>query len=395
MKFEEFIEKTKYMGLTRKENAEGRRVLMAAIAERSAVNELPDHAMSRVSMPLVFINKLFAKPMPIILAIALFAAGGVSYAAENSLPGDVLWPVKVNVNEEVRLAFALSPEGKAEWEALRAERRLEEAGVLAAEGQLNAETGAVIQARLNEHLNSSLHYVEGKEERAEAIVRFEAAIKAHQQIWAEIASGEVESAQNDSKTNNAKAELLRLRGEVEKLGVILTKAGVKAEEKILATGAEAEIKAEVEKKLSAARKKVAEVKASLAKENTKGEIDARLAAHVKNNHLPAAEEAIAASGAKLLAGILDEALRQAQNAERASSEAAIILEASENMDISTILYPNGINVETSVDAGGGVNGVLGEGEVNVNINSGNEGVEGPRSTGINLDLNLGAEARNE
>ncbi|MEK9148155.1 MAG: hypothetical protein AAB650_01845, partial [Patescibacteria group bacterium] len=55
------------------------------------------------------------KLMPIGLIVALFIAtsGGISLAAEGALPGDLLYPIKVSVNEEVRAVLAVSLESQA------------------------------------------------------------------------------------------------------------------------------------------------------------------------------------------------------------------------------------------------------------------------------------------
>ncbi len=59
--------------------------------------------------------------------VVLFLVGGVTSAsAEYSFPGDVLYPFKVGVNEEVRGWFSKTPIAKAEWSIRLAERRLYE-----------------------------------------------------------------------------------------------------------------------------------------------------------------------------------------------------------------------------------------------------------------------------
>ncbi len=71
------------------------------------------------------------RPVMAASLVAIVALSGVSYAAEDALPGDSLYAIKVNVNEEARLLFAFSDEASAKWEIRRAERRLEEAITLA------------------------------------------------------------------------------------------------------------------------------------------------------------------------------------------------------------------------------------------------------------------------
>lgn len=64
----------------------------------------------------------------------------VSYTAEQTVPGDTLYPIKVRFNEEVRATLSFTPYQKITWETERLSRRIAEARVLADEGRL---TGAV------------------------------------------------------------------------------------------------------------------------------------------------------------------------------------------------------------------------------------------------------------
>ena len=64
--------------------------------------------------------------------------------AENALPGEALYPVKVGFNEEVKGALSSSPYQKVEWETERLERRLAEAQLLADAGRLTPEAEAEV-----------------------------------------------------------------------------------------------------------------------------------------------------------------------------------------------------------------------------------------------------------
>jgi hypothetical protein len=106
----------------------------------------PFHTASLHTFRLVYVG----------LLIAVMIGGGVAAAAEGSLPGDTLYKMKVNVNEEVRAAVTISPIAKASWDATRAERRLEEAETLAVEGRLDATTTEELTARFEEHAAKSV-----------------------------------------------------------------------------------------------------------------------------------------------------------------------------------------------------------------------------------------------
>ena len=67
----------------------------------------------------------------VVGSFAVLAMIIVPALAEDALPGDTLYPIKVRINEEVRGALSSSPYAKIEWETERMERRLAETQVLA------------------------------------------------------------------------------------------------------------------------------------------------------------------------------------------------------------------------------------------------------------------------
>ena len=108
--------------------------------------------------------KLKLSRMTALILIALIIGGGTSYAAEGSLPGDMLYLVKVEVNENVKSAFAFSNEAEANLQARLTEERLEEAEKLALRGALTADAAAGISSRLSAHVKNA----ETLSEQAEA-----------------------------------------------------------------------------------------------------------------------------------------------------------------------------------------------------------------------------------
>ncbi len=89
------------------------------------------------------------------LAVVFLISSGTTYAAEGALPGDTLYPVKVYVNESVVLSLARTPEAKAEAHASLAERRVEEAQALAAEGRLDATTTEALAVEVEAHVEEA------------------------------------------------------------------------------------------------------------------------------------------------------------------------------------------------------------------------------------------------
>lgn len=70
----------------------------------------------------------------IVLALIVAAAlgGGLSVAAEQSLPNNLLWGFKVEVNERLQETLAQGEQAKAEVDSMLAQTRLDEALKLAA-----------------------------------------------------------------------------------------------------------------------------------------------------------------------------------------------------------------------------------------------------------------------
>lgn len=85
-----------------------------------------------------FMAEVKASPAFLVLLVAIFFGGGISYAAEGALPGDSLYWVKTDVNEEVG-DWLVAGEAQLGWDARKVERRLDETTILAAEGRLDAQ----------------------------------------------------------------------------------------------------------------------------------------------------------------------------------------------------------------------------------------------------------------
>ncbi|PIT91497.1 hypothetical protein COU17_00075 [Candidatus Kaiserbacteria bacterium CG10_big_fil_rev_8_21_14_0_10_49_17] len=119
-------------------------------------------------------------PALLIALLVFLGGGGVSLAAERSVPGDLLYPVKVSINEEVKAAVALSPEARAQWATRRAERRLEEAQILASRGELSKEKVETLTVRFSEHSAIATESIDASEENSlELATEFEAVLAAH------------------------------------------------------------------------------------------------------------------------------------------------------------------------------------------------------------------------
>lgn len=100
-------------------------------------------------------SRLFVRRPAFAIALAVLVvlvSTGTSYAAEKTEPGDVLYPIKIHVNEPVRGALTFGAERKAKWEARRVERRLEELNSLAKKNMLTEVIEQKMQARVERRI---------------------------------------------------------------------------------------------------------------------------------------------------------------------------------------------------------------------------------------------------
>ncbi len=84
----------------------------------------------------------------------------VPAVAENAIPGDILYPVKVNVTEEIRSTLNTNAYDKVVWETTRLERRVSEARLLAQAGKLTPAAEADVLAAVQVHSNAAKREIE-------------------------------------------------------------------------------------------------------------------------------------------------------------------------------------------------------------------------------------------
>ncbi len=105
----------------------------------------------------------------------------ITYLAEQAVPGDSLYAVKVSFNEEVRSTLAWSPYEKVVWETERLNRRVAEARLLASEGRLTEAVEVEVVKAIKVHSDNARREIEvlkqtDKEEAAIASIQLETSI---------------------------------------------------------------------------------------------------------------------------------------------------------------------------------------------------------------------------
>jgi hypothetical protein len=113
------------------------------------------------------------------LAMALLVATGTTLAAQQALPGDPLYPVKIYVNEPVATLLAHSPEAKAETTLRQAQARVWEAAQLSAQDKLSPQIEQELEARFQQRTEQAFTYVQKSTTFNPALSQ---ALAAHEQI---------------------------------------------------------------------------------------------------------------------------------------------------------------------------------------------------------------------
>lgn len=154
-------------------------------------------------------------PSFVIVAV-LFISGGLLAKAETALPGDPLYSLKLNINEEVRDIAALTPEAKARLAIDVTERRLHEAAALSAQGRFDQTSQTLIKKELAKNVSQFKNRVASLVSRndlgsaQQLAVDFESSLKTHELILEKI------SSDNGSSTDSARISSLisDIRGQI-------------------------------------------------------------------------------------------------------------------------------------------------------------------------------------
>ena len=169
--------------------------------------------------PYVFMSYHMRMSLAGLLLFVLAGTSTVS-AAQGALPGDLLYPVKVSINEKVEVALAPTPAAKAQVQVRLAERRVDEARELSVRGRLDEKTAKILTDDFDEHSAQALALVEPDEQEA-------ASAPAQAVTTMSIAAPEADSSsttqeqekpsvKKSGKNRSELKESLRVKGEVLK-----------------------------------------------------------------------------------------------------------------------------------------------------------------------------------
>lgn len=308
-----------HMRLTSDEKANIKGRLDAFVYRNPSVRIKPDIRYTVITI----ISQLIQKPMAVTLIIVLFLGGGSAWAAESSLPGDALYPVKIEVNERVRGWVAISEEADAQWQARATERRLEEVERLVIENRLDTNTRGEIEANFEAHakrVHERLGQLEANgniDAAVDVSSKFETSLRAHTAILERL------SREQESASAEIRPLLIRIRAETNTAAE--TRKDTEAK---ISARAHADVRTAAEGKLTAAENKITEVRSFMER----SQVNAEAKVHAETR-LAAAEETVVEGKTRIEAEAYNEAFLLFQQALRIAQEAKLLITAEQNLDI--------------------------------------------------------------
>lgn len=250
--------------------------------------------------------------------VGLVAVGsGTVMAAENSLPGEPLYSLKVSVTEPVRQALAVTPEAKARWSVEVVERRLAEAERLDASGRLDGQKKKEVESRLKKDAETATRNVAdlGRTENLPATAAvigsdLEASLRGHGQRLGRSKTGGKKDKEHAASVAAVAAQAADEAASVRE-----------EEEKSMADGPSVSVEA-VRARIDAVERRIDRVRARLdVKRGSEGiEEVAEAVAKLKD-----AEDSLAAGREKMRSGDMVAAFSLVQQADRTAQEAQLIV----------------------------------------------------------------------
>lgn len=136
----------KEISLTPEEKRQG------AIDFHNFMKENPNGETSILSPYVISAFRFVKQRQVVMVALVLFlilgGAGGTVLAAKSSLPGDLLYTIKINVNEKLEMALAVDTESQARVAVKHAIERIEEVEKLAMEDKIDESNQESIKESL-------------------------------------------------------------------------------------------------------------------------------------------------------------------------------------------------------------------------------------------------------
>ena len=174
--------------------ARNRRYIMSYVARH------PRAKATRIS---IFARYMF-RTVPAVAFVTLIfmvSAGGVTLAAQNSIPGDFLYSWKIGVVESIESVFVVGAQSQAQFEVAKTTRRLQEVTDLAIRKETNTKITSEAQSRLEIQVKAATDQIsvvasEDKGKALETALELSATLQAHKDVLNQLqpkTSSEVQS----------------------------------------------------------------------------------------------------------------------------------------------------------------------------------------------------------
>ncbi|MCA9360768.1 hypothetical protein KC730_02660 [Candidatus Kaiserbacteria bacterium] len=207
-----FSEQLKIKAESVKLRAAEKRELRERVVSYMEYHPLPAEMKSIKTPAKIVTNKQLAEPFTSfqIPFISIFKYSAftavllllvVPFVAEKAVPGDALYAVKVQFNEELRSTLTFDTYQKVEWETERLNRRIAEARLLASEGRLTEAAGADVAEAVRVHsANAQREIAELRIEDEDAATIASITLDSTLELQSDSLRGEDELALVDGKT---------------------------------------------------------------------------------------------------------------------------------------------------------------------------------------------------
>lgn len=141
----------------------------------------------------------FSKAVSFALIVLIAGGSTMSYASEDTLPGDLFYTVKVNFTEPIQTSLALSPQAKLEVKTKHVEKRLTEAQILLKNNDTTPQKHAEVEARVERKVSEISKTITKLQEKGdvETILKttsqLEPVLQAHRQALQDIIQQETQT----------------------------------------------------------------------------------------------------------------------------------------------------------------------------------------------------------
>lgn len=127
--------------------------MLARLTEYTVLNPVSDCPRNILSSVFFQIRQFKSAYAFAVLALLIIVGGNISYAAAQSLPGDLLYPIKIHVNEKIQGVLKVTPKATAKWEQKKIENRLDEVKTLVEKGEFDTKKREQVEKEVKKNVD--------------------------------------------------------------------------------------------------------------------------------------------------------------------------------------------------------------------------------------------------